>query len=116
MAKRIAVWIVAVMFFVGVTPIFAENDDKGGPSPSAKAYEHANEHARFKRTEGLKDKEAMKAEKEAEKAAKEAKKREEKAKKEAEKEKKRVEKEAKKQQRVMEKQTRKMGKGKGFGK
>lgn len=92
MLKRMAVLLVAAIFFTGTMPVFADGEDKGGPNPSAKAYEHANEHAKFKRLEDVKGKEAGKAKKEAEKA----KKAEEKAKRDAEKEAKKKEKEARK--------------------
>lgn len=106
MVKRIAVWIIAVMFFASTTPIFALDEGKSGPNPSKKAYEHANENARFKRTENLKDKGAVKAEKEAKKKSEKAKKEEEKAKQEAEKN-------AEKKQKEMEREVKKVKKGLG---
>ena len=106
MVKRIAVWIIAVMFFVSTTPIFALDESKNGPNPNKEAYEHASEKARFKRAEGLKDKDAVKA---AKKAGKET----EKAKKETEKANKAVEKEAKKKQKDTDKETKKMKRGFG---
>lgn len=93
MLKRIAVFLVAVIFFAGSVPVFADGEDKGGPNPNEKAYEHANEHAKFKRLEDVKNKETGKAKKEAEKA----KKAEEKAKRDAEKEAKKKDKEARKE-------------------
>ncbi|MFA5146815.1 MAG: hypothetical protein WC515_05560 [Candidatus Omnitrophota bacterium] len=107
MMKRIAVWIIAVMFFAGTTPIFAADESKGGPDPNKEAYEHASEKARFKRTEDLKDKDAIKAAKKAEKEA-------ERAKREAEKAKRKAEKEAKKKQKEMERKAKKTKKE--FGK
>lgn len=98
MLKRMAVLLVAAIFFTGTMPVFADGEDKGGPNPSAKAYEHANEHAKFKRLEDVKGKEAGKAKKEAEKAAGKAKKEAEKAKKAEEKAKRDAEKEAKKKE------------------
>ncbi len=89
MVKRIAVWIIAVMFFAGTTSVFAKDGGGKGPHPSEKAYEHANGNARFKRTGDVKNKEAEKAAKQAEKEAK-------KAQKEAKKKQKEIEKEAKK--------------------
>lgn len=111
MFKRVAVWIIAIMFFISTTPVFALDEKKGGPTPNKEAYEHANEHAKFKRTEDSKDREAIKADKEAKKEAEKAKKEEEKAKKEAEKAKRAAEKEAKKKQKEMEKESKKMKKG-----
>ena len=106
MVKRIAC-IIAVVFFATTVPVIAAKEGKTGPDPNQAAYEHANENAKFKRAEDLKDKEVKDAEKKAEKekkrlekeAKKEAKKKEKEAKeaaKKAEKEKKRLEKEAKK--------------------
>ena len=94
MVKKIAVWIIAVIFFAGVTPIFAAGEGKSGPNPNKEAYEHASDRARFKRGEDLKDKdkEAQKAKREVEKAHRKA------------------EKEAKKKQKEAEKKARKMGK------
>ncbi len=101
MVKKVAVYAVAAIFFMSVAmPLFAKNEAKGGPNPSKKAYERANERARFKRTEGAKDNEAMKAAKEAEKA-----------KRLAEKEAKKAEKEAAKAKRLAEKEARKLKKG-----
>lgn len=128
MVKRIAVWIVAGMFFAGTVPAFAADKEKSGPTPNEEAYEHANERARFKRTEDAKghevaktaketEKETKKTEAEAEKAKKEAEQKAEKAKKEAEKAaekaKKDAEKEAKKQHKGMKKGGGKTGKGSG---
>jgi hypothetical protein len=114
--KRIAVWVIAVMFLAGATPMFALDEDKGGPNPNKEAYEHANEHARFKRTEGSEDKEVVKSEKEVKKEAQKAEREEEKVKREAEKASRKSGKEAKKKQKEMKRESRKAGKGKGFGK
>lgn len=115
MVKRIAIWILAVIFFSTATPVFAEYEMKGNPDPNKKAYEHASKNARFNRAEDLKNKEAMKAERAAKKEAEKAKREAEKAKREALKAQKKAEKELKKKQKAMEKEARKAGKGKGFG-
>jgi hypothetical protein len=119
MVKRTVVWIIVVMFFAGITPIFAKDGGGKVPNPNEKAYEHANENARFKRTGDVKGKEAEKVKersvKEAEKAKKEVEKKAEKEKKEAEKKiekaKRVAEKEAKKKQKEMEKEARKVEEG-----
>jgi len=105
--RRIAIWLIAVIFFAGTTPIFAADEDKSSPTPNKEAYEHANENARFNRTGDLKDKEAMKAARKAEKET-------EKTKKEADRAQRKAEKEAKKKQKGMGKETKKMKKS--FGK
>jgi len=94
--KKMAAWIVAVMFFAGTIPTFALDEGKNGPNPNKEAYEHANEHAKFKRTENMKDKEAIKAEKEAKRESEKAKREERKVKRGAEKKRRQAEKEAKK--------------------
>ena len=64
MIKRIVAWVIAIMFFAGVTPVFAEKGGKGGgPNPSQKAYEHANDNAKFKRSGDVAGEEGEKAEK-----------------------------------------------------
>jgi len=116
--KRIMIWIVVLMFFISTTPAFAKYEKGKSPDPSKKAYEHANENARFKRTGDVKTEDAEKAvkrsEKEAQKAKKEAEKKAEKEKKAAEKkaqkERKEAEKEAKKQQKEAEKAAKEMNK------
>ena len=114
MAKRIAVWVVMVMFFAGTVPAFAKDGGGKGPNPSEKAYEHANDNAKFKRTADVKAKDtedaAKKADKEARKAKKEAEEKAEKDKKMADKEAKKAEKEAKKKQKDADKEARKSSK------
>lgn len=89
--KRIMAWLVAIMFFIGVMPVFGADNDKANPTPNKEAYEHANEHARFMRTEASKSniKAANKSDNEAEK------------------EKKRLDKEAKKKQEALDKEAKK---------
>lgn len=117
MLKKLTVWAVVIMFFVSVSPVFAADEAKSGPTPSKNAYEHANQNAKFMRTGDLKEKDAQKAskdaEKEAAKAKKEVERKAEKAKKEAEKTKKTAEKEAKNKQKEMQKQGKKMQKNLG---
>ncbi len=104
MLKRIAACIVAVVFFIGVTPVFGK--DVKGPTPNKKAYEHASDKAKFKRGDGIKKEDVDKTARKAEKTAEKAKKESEKAKREAEREAKIAEKEAKKKQREMEREVK----------
>lgn len=108
MVRKIMALVITVAFIATSAPLFAAEKGKASPSPSQKAYEHANEMAKFKRTEGLKkDKDAIRAQKEAEKAKRQAEKEALKAQKEAEKAKRQAEKEARKAQQEAEKAARK---------
>jgi len=97
MFKKISACIIAIVFFVGVTPGFGK--DVKEPTPNKKAYENASDNARFNRVENMKNKEmeqtARKAQKEAEKMKREAEKSAKKAEKEAEKAKREAERKAK---------------------
>ncbi len=92
--KNIIALFLMVVFSAVTTPAFAKGPEKkshgGAPHPNAKAYEHANEHARFKIDDVEKNLDEIKAEKEKKKAEK----LERKAKREAERQKRRAEKEA----------------------
>ncbi len=108
MFKKMVVFITAMVFFIGVTPAFGREGK--APTPNKKAYEHASDMAKFKRTGDVNkdaDKAAKKARKEAEIAKKEAEKEARKAQKEADKAAKKTEKEAKKKQKEAEKEAKK---------
>ena len=82
--KKVTAFLVMVAFFAVTTPAFSKGP--GNPKPNAKAYEHANENARFKR-DGMpngKDKiedQAERQKKDTERQARKAKKQEERKKK-----------------------------------
>jgi hypothetical protein len=89
--KNVMVFLVLIGFLMA-TPVFAKGPHTGfNPHPNQNAYEHANDNARFKRTDAQKN-----VEKDVEDAEKSAKKAARKAEKEARKEKKRLEREARK--------------------
>lgn len=102
--KRLFTAVLVVLFALSCQNVYAQKGEKRGPSE--KAYEKANENAKFKRGDDWQkgnkkmNKEGKEAEKEAKaaekKAEKEAKQAEKKAKKEAKQAQKKAEKEAKK--------------------
>lgn len=92
MYRRFIIALMLCLFIaMSQTSVFAARDGKKGPDK--KAYEHASDRAKFKRTEEVKDKDAEKAEKEEKKAERERIRAEKRAEKEARKAEKKAEKE-----------------------
>ena len=111
--KKILIVVSAGIFLLGTTASFAQHPGK--KIPNEKAFEHANENARFKRdavkeNRATLDKEAQKTQKEAEKKAEKAKKETGERKKQAEKEAKEMKKDLKKSSQKTEKDIKKSSK------